>query len=599
MTAFAAIVQRDGEAPDFAGVAEAIASSAGAKPSTRTLGRCALVVAPLHRDDTAGLSVRPSGVAVAGQIVLENPRPLAAALGEPWPAGGAALVGSAYDKAQDRCTDRVSGEYAFTLWDPREQALVCARDGLGIRLLYIADTPRTVVVTNVLGAALCHPGVADDLDSAALVAFLAHGADADATRTCYRAVRVLPAGHTLVIRARGSAAPTLRRHWRFPLSDGTHRRSNEILEEYRSVLAAAVGDRLDPAGTSIFLSGGIDSTTMAAAAREVAPSSRLHAITTRYERHVEDLELPYTRAAAEHLALPLTVVDADTHAPWSTDPADPPLAAPMDEPMLADWRNALACAAQHGTASLYGEDGDVLFRPPAWGALRKSGSLPAIGLAAARYTILERRLPYLGLRLRERLGLVPRLAHDAPPWLTAQARALLDHGPTDGVLGLAPEALPPHPTRPETQRILTSTTISRVFAATIAPETTLRRVELRLPLLDTRLIRLVVSVPPIPWCQRKLLPRRAYRGRLPAIVLARPKTPLVGFNEAFVEAWRRDERGSPKVPAPLEDWVDSREWTGALQGGTASAVMEAWRVTALGAWLARRPRGVLRTACTR
>ena len=91
-----------------------------------------------------------------------------------------------------------------------------------------------------------------------------------------------------------------------------------------------------------------------------------------------------------------------------------------------------------------------------------------------------------------------------------------------------------------------------------------------MPLLDTRLIRLVVSVPAIPWCQHKTLPRQAYRGRLPATVLERPKTPLDGFNEAFVAEWRHGNGGRLTTPAsPSMTWVDLREWARRLESRRA------------------------------
>ena len=599
MTAFAAIVQKRDRPPAVDGVAEAISCLGAAGSSISVFERCALIVAPLHRDDPPAPALLPSGVAIAGTIALEAHRHLAATLGAPHTASGAALIGSAYDRWRNGCTDRLGGEYAFALWDPREQALVCARDGLGIRLLYVADTPDAVIVTNVLAAALCHPAVRDDLDEVALVAFLAHGGAADETRTCYNGVRVVPAGHTLTFHARDAARTQLRRHWRFPLPDNVPRpNAGAIEEEYRAVLADAVRDRLDATATSIFLSGGVDSTTIAAAAAQVAPPGTLQAITTRYPRYVDDLELPFARAAAGHLALPLTVLDADKHIPWVVNPADPPLAAPLDEPILADWRDALACAARHSTVALYGEDGDVLLRPPGWPALRAGASVPAIALAAARYAVSAKRKPYLGLRLRERLGVAQPAGLRLPAWLRVDAP--FEHGGQPPVLGRAAEKLPRHPSRPETQSLLTSTTMARTFAATIAPETTRRRIELRFPILDTRVIQLVVSVPAIPWCQHKTLPRRAYRGRLPAPVLDRPKTPLRGFNAALVAAWRRGTSGRVQPPGPaLTRWIDVDEWTRTLQSGSADEVMAAWRVSVLDTWLAGRRRQTLGAPCIR
>jgi asparagine synthase (glutamine-hydrolysing) len=598
VTAFAAIVHRRGDRPDVAGVAAAVAAVTNRAASIVRLDGCTLIAAPLHHDDPAGPVSLPSGVSIAGQIVLEDRRHLAATLSETASATTAALIGAAYGKWGERCTGRLSGEYAFVLWDARERVLLSARDGLGIRLLYVVHSPDAVIVTNVLAAALAHPSVAHDLDDTAIAAFLAHGGAADESRTCYRDIRVLPPGHTLAIGV--DAKATLRRHWWFPVADERVRTSDAgILEEYRAVLREAVRDRVSQSGTAIFLSGGLDSTTIAAAAAEAIPDASLHAITTRYPRFLEDADLPYARAAADHLRLPLTVFDADKHQPWAMDRDDAPLAAPLDEPMLANWRDALSCAEPHGSVALYGEDGDALFCPPGWQPLRKHASVRRIGMAAARYALLQRRRPYVGLRLRERVGMTPTPGIAVPGWLTSAAREQLAVSDA-GVLGLPVEPLRPHPTRPEAQDRLVSTALSRTFAATIAPEVTRRRIELRFPLLDSRVIRLVVSIPAIPWCQHKLLPRRAYRRRLPASVLARPKTPLTGFNEALVAAWRRETEGRvpPRADA-LAGYIDAGAWRHALQSPDADSVMAAWRVLALDAWLSSRPRLPMGAACIR
>lgn len=587
MTAFAAVVREDGTEEALAEVAAALGGTGGADASATSLGSCTLLLAPLHHEDPAGPVVLPAGIGLAGQVLLEGRRDLAAALREPAFASSAALAAAAYTRWGDRCTEHLRGEFAFGLWDANAQTLLCARDGMGLRLLYVADSAGTLIVTNVLAAALRHPAIPDDPDDTARVGFLAHGGAGDPVRTPYRHVKVLPPGHTLVVDTRRGASRMFR-HWHFPVPDGSVRREEASAPEaYRAVLAEAVRDRTSERGTSIFVSGGIDSTTIAAAACEAEAPGRLHAVTARYPRYEADGELRYTRAAVDALGLPLTVIEADRHEPWHPLSAYASIPEPLDEPMLADWRAAVACAAEHGTVALYGEDGDILFRPPGWRALRRAQSIGSIGLAAARYVLSERRRPYLGLRWRERLGLSRKRRHTLPAWLTPDARALLERCEPATILGHVPEALAPHPTRPATQEGLTATTYSRDFALMIAPEVTRQRIELRFPLFDTRVVQFVISLPAIPWSQHKALPRLAYRGRLPRAVLDRRKTTLAGFNEAMVAAWRKSS--SHAVPLPggtLSVWIDRESWTRTLQQGSHAEIMEAWRVLGLHAWMA-------------
>ena len=96
--------------------------------------------------------------------------------------------------------------------------------------------------------------------------FLATGVIAG-SRTAYRAIVPLPPGHTLVIRRGGKSS--LRRlilPRQTPRSSATPER---VIEGYRAVLQDAVAERA-AARTSVLMSGGVDSTTIAAAARAVA-----------------------------------------------------------------------------------------------------------------------------------------------------------------------------------------------------------------------------------------------------------------------------------------------------------------------------------------
>ena len=587
MTAFAAVLKKRPSVEGIDRVACAIAGAGAGHPRLVSFNACDLLLSPLHADDPPAPVVRPDEIAVTGTVLLEARRDLALTLDQDTASAGIALAGAAYARWGTRCTEHLTGEYAFALWDSNARTLLCARDGMGLRLLYVADSPDVIVVTNVLAAALAHPSISDERDNVALAAFLAHGGAVDPVRTAYRHVRVLPPGHTLTIDV-GRNTTRMYRHWHFPAPEvQLVTDAHQVHEAYRVALADAVGDRLS-ASTTIFLSGGIDSTTIAAAAREVSSSGRLHALTARYPRFAPDDEAVFARMAATHLHIPQTVIDADRHDPWhplSVRPAPP---EPLDEPMLADWREAVAAAAAHGTVALYGEDGDALFAPPAWSALRNAATPGSIAIAAARYAAAERALPYLGLRLRERLGMVPTRSGRAPSWLNGDAGALLDRAAPATVLGHAAEPLAPHPTHPDVQARMTAATFNRDFSLTISPEVTRQQVELRFPLFDTRIVRLVLSLPAIPWCQNKRLPRAAYFGRLPAVVLDRPKRTLRGYNEAAVAAWKRSFDAEVTAPANTASaWIDRDAWMTTLRTGSPDDVMEAWRVFALEAWSAQ------------
>jgi asparagine synthase (glutamine-hydrolysing) len=53
--------------------------------------------------------------------------------------------------------------------------------------------------------------------------------------------------------------------------------------------------------------------------------------------------------------------------------------------------------------------------------------------------------------------------------------------------------------------------------------------EMRHPMIDVRLVEYLLSIPPVPWCLNKEILRKAMDGKLPKVVLDRPKAPLAGY----------------------------------------------------------------------
>jgi asparagine synthase (glutamine-hydrolysing) len=579
MTAFAAVLYPPG-APQpphaVSRVGAALAAVTGRPAASIAAGRCTLALAPLHSTDPRAPVVDARGaIGVVGQALFEDNAALNGALGLPRTAHPLSTAAAAYERWGDRFTEHVSGEFALAIWDRTSDRLICARDGLGIRVLYVAEGREIIVATNVIGAALAHPAIPPDVDSASVVSFLSVGDSGDAVATAYRAVKAVPEGHTLAVGTR----PALRRHWWMPQPETQRATAAEIVEGYRAVLASAVTERLADR-TAVYLSGGIDSTSIAAA---VPPSTEVNAFTVDYRRFGRCDELRYARQAAASLKLPLSVIPGDDCDPLAA--ASPAL--PVDEPTLGDWRHALNAGSAYASAGLWGEDGDSLFQPSDIRELLRAANPLEVGRAAAAFAISTGRRPYLGLRVRERLGLTKPVG-TVVDWLTPAAVRMLEGRDRPTLAGLRPQPTAPHPTRSAADRRLT-TNVARSFAISIDAQTTGARIELRFPLLDSRVIRYVFSVPSIPWCQRKTLPRAAFRDVLPASIIGRPKTPVTGFNEWLVERWRAGAATANRLVAVPPEWIDVDRWHAALAAGSTNEAMAAWRVLMLDQWLMRVP----------
>ena len=210
------------------------------------------VVADARLDDRAALRAR---LPDAGP-----PAPDAAALLRLYRRGGVdALAG-------------LVGAFAFALWDPVEQRLVAGRDVAGIRPLYYSDTPTGVTVASEVAPILQFDDVSDAIDETSVADYLA-GICLDPSATFYQAVRVLPPGHVLVA---GPSGVRVRQVDAYEVGAELSLPSNEAYAEaFREVFDAAVRDRLQATGpVAAFLSGGLDSSAIAAIAHDAVHGRR-------------------------------------------------------------------------------------------------------------------------------------------------------------------------------------------------------------------------------------------------------------------------------------------------------------------------------------
>lgn len=600
MTAFAAVFSRDGRPirqDDSDRIAAVLASMTGAPTRTRDAGPCRFFLAPLHEWTPPEPIAAPGGIVAVGQVTLEAAAELRRELRLLPTASTLEIAAGALDRWALDGAGHLRGEYALTAWHERETALICARDGIGIRVLYVGESRDAVVVSNTIDAVVAYPAISRTLDEPALVRFVAEGSVTKGTATPYKAVKLLPEGHTLVVRPGRPAA--LHRHWHPPPSDASSNcDGRSVPERYREMLREAVADRVTGRRATIFLSGGLDSTTIAATAIDCA--AELRAVTFHYRNLDFDEEVRLAGQAARHLGIDHTLVEADAHLALSAERDGSAPAVLADEPGLSSWREGLGRAAHFSTLAVYGEDGDALLAPPGGAALLAAQSLPSLAVAALKLMASEGEPPYVGLRVRERIGWSRSPRPEPTTWLTSSACRLLERPEDASVLGARAQALEFGPDGGRAwARLLRN--VPRDFAVALSPDVTRQRLEVTLPLMDTRIIRYALSIPPVPWCQHKRVAREAFAGRLPASILQRPKTPVPGAHEALVASWRRHDEHlarDPDITARVarRGWIDMRAWRHALAHGSPQAVMAAWRVLILDGWLTRAE--ATSTACT-
>jgi asparagine synthase (glutamine-hydrolysing) len=175
------------------------------------------------------------------------------------------LILGAYTAADKDWLLRFGGIYALVVHDERRAALVAARDRVGAYPLFYADTGNELLLSTSIEVILRDGRVSAELNRAALADHLAHRWP-DPGETYYTAVRRVPPGHALVI---DRDRRRIVRYWRpIPEGEPVDWVGAEELDRFEDLLDQAVTRSLSLGRAGIFLSGGLDSVTVAAVATE-------------------------------------------------------------------------------------------------------------------------------------------------------------------------------------------------------------------------------------------------------------------------------------------------------------------------------------------
>ncbi len=201
-----------------------------------------------------------------------------------------------YEELGEECVTRVNGMFAAAIWDAKAQTLFLARDRLGKKPLYYRATPTQVLFGSEVKALLQHPACPRELDRKSLSKYLAYEY-VPSPHCIFKGINKLPAGHSLTWK-RGETR--IRRYWdlQFPEHPAV-RPEAEIAEELRARLKEAVRLRLiSDVPLGVFLSGGIDSSSVVAMMAELRPASQIKTFAIGFEERSFD-ESRHARRVAE------------------------------------------------------------------------------------------------------------------------------------------------------------------------------------------------------------------------------------------------------------------------------------------------------------
>ena len=260
--------------------------------------------------------------------------------------------------------ERLNGMFAFAIYDSRRQRLFLARDRFGKKPLYWFQRDGVFGFASELTSLLHHPAAPRNESVAAIKKYFAYGY-IPAPLSAIEGIHKLPGGWCGSLDIK-SGAWTPRKWWEFRVEPSgeevTPARCDSWAEQLLEILDRAVKRRLmSDVPLGVFLSGGIDSSAVAALAARHLPAGRLRTFSIGFTDPSFD-ELPYAREAAAHIGCTheselLDLSRAKDLLPGLLSRLDEPIG---DSSILPTW---LLCGftRRHVTVALGGDGGDELF----------------------------------------------------------------------------------------------------------------------------------------------------------------------------------------------------------------------------------------------
>jgi asparagine synthase (glutamine-hydrolysing) len=229
----------------------------------------------------------------------------------------------AYGRYGRDCLHLFRGMFAFAIWDPQREELLLARDRLGIKPLYYVQSGQSVLFGSQVKTLLSTGCVPLRLAPEAVASYLSYGAVAD-PNTIVEGISAVPAGHTAVINRDGLELDCW---WRAPAEAGTTLDRREAVQQLNRLLAQSVDLHLESdAPLGVFLSGGLDSSLLAALAAERTAHVRTLSVTFADGDFSEDryMSLMVKRLGTDHTDIRLTASELLSSVPQALRAMDQP-----------------------------------------------------------------------------------------------------------------------------------------------------------------------------------------------------------------------------------------------------------------------------------
>jgi asparagine synthase (glutamine-hydrolysing) len=463
-----------------------------------------------------------------------------------------------YEELGPQCLERLRGMFAFAIWDENTKTLFLARDRVGIKPLYYCLTDTSLVFASEIKAILADPSIKREIAPEMIDRFLTF-LYVPGEETLFQGIGKLAPGHYLLAR---DGKAVIEQYWDLRFREPAHSQSFQDAEaDLLDLLAEAVElHMIADVPVGVLLSGGVDSTGVLSFAVD-GTDKKISSFTVGFSGGEVADERPYARLAAEtfgtqHHDMTITARDFLAFMPryvWHME-------EPVCEPPAIAMYYVSKLARNYVKVLLSGEGGDEAFagysnyRNLVWLERVKRGLSPLNGAVArslsfadsllhlprvAKYApLMNDRFPdyyygrtsnpyrYTGNRLGKVYSADFAQAIDREHTLRP-VRALQAHVQGQNILDAMLYI--------DTKTWLPDDLLIKADKMTMA-----NSVELRVPLLDHRVLEFAASLPPsfkLNGFTPKYILKKALSQKIPKEIRNRKKT---GFPVPY-ESWlRRD-----------------------------------------------------------
>jgi asparagine synthase (glutamine-hydrolysing) len=268
-----------------------------------------------------------------------------------------------YRQWGDELPLRLNGMWAFAIYDCERRRMFLSRDRFGQKPLYYTFQNGTFAFASELSSLIRHSLVRSSVSLLAVQKYFAYGF-IPAPHSLYESIYKLPGGHNLVVDA-NSPAPVVRRYWDFvlePASELAERTEQDLSQELIDLLRSAVKRHLlSDVPVGLFLSGGIDSSTITRFATEISSARPIWSFCVGFDSREFDesqhAALVAQTFGTQHVQSVLSQAEFGPLAKEIAERVDEPQS---DSSLLP---TSLLCkmARRHVTVALGGDGADEMF----------------------------------------------------------------------------------------------------------------------------------------------------------------------------------------------------------------------------------------------